>query len=241
MVSGDANLLYCAAMSHRHTIALLFSIGLVASAVGCEPKELDKCLKNKDCGASMSCIDSRCLGKEASSKHCKNSAKFAANCERNGACSWVEGQCEPASKEDCAGSSGCKKDARCTFDGKDRCVLKSGDDCKSSEFCTKLQRCAYDEKSKQCLPGNDAQCKAQSDCKAGAACTFDDKAPSNCVPSESDCKESVMCKNLGLCALGPEKKKCVPGSEEDCKLTIDCKAGKICAWDAEAKKCVKEE
>ena len=122
-------------------------------------------------------------------------------------------------------------DARCTFDGKDRCLLSKDEDCQSSEFCTKLQRCAYDKATKKCLPGNDAQCKSQSDCKAGAACTYDAKAKSKCVPSEADCKESVLCKNLGLCALNKVKMTCVPGSEEDCKLTVDCKAGKICAWD----------
>ena len=222
-------------MFTRTTLLLaLLSIG----TMGCEPQELDSCLRPGDCGSKLMCVKSRCLSQKAANDGCKNLDQYTKDCKKRGECTWKEGKCVVGGPEDCKTSEGCAADATCSYNGKDKCVIGSDADCKQSEFCSKLKRCKHDKATQSCVPGSDAECKEQTDCKAAAACTFD-KATSKCVPSAADCKASVMCINLGLCAL--DKGKCVPGSEEDCKKTVDCKAGKVCGWDEDAKKCVKEE
>jgi len=225
-------------MSYRHW--LLLALTVLFTTLGCEPQELDKCVKPGDCGTKLMCVNSRCLSQEAASDRCRRNDQYSKACEKRGECTWKEGKCIVGGAEDCKNSKGCKADATCTYDGKSACVIGGDHDCKSSEFCTTLQRCMHDKATKKCVPGSDTECKAQTDCKAAAACTFDE-ATKKCLPSEADCKASVMCVNLGLCALDKAKNKCVPGSEEDCKKTVDCKAGKVCGWDEAAKKCVKDE
>ena len=219
-------------------LSLVVVTGLFATGIGCEPQVNDKCLKPGDCGESLLCIDSHCITKESANERCKTHHRFKGGCEKNGACTWKEGQCAPASEADCLQSSGCKADARCTFNGKDGCILTSDEDCKKSESCSKLSRCSFDKETKKCVPGSDAECKNQADCKHAAACSFD-KATGKCAPSAADCKSSVLCANLGLCALDKAKSKCVPGSDEDCKLTVDCKGEKKCSYDEATKTCVK--
>ncbi len=218
---------------------LTFALISLLAALGCEPKELDKCVKQGDCGTKLFCVNTRCLSQKAANDRCKNNERYTKACAKRGECTWKDGKCIVSGPEDCKNSKGCKVDATCTYDGKGACVIGSSDDCKSSEFCTKLRRCLRDKATKKCVPGSDKECKFQTDCKAAAACTFD-SATSKCVPSAADCKASVMCVNLGLCALDKAKNKCVPGSEEDCKKTVDCKASKVCDWDEKAKKCVKK-
>jgi len=207
----------------------------------CEPKELDSCVQQSDCGDKLVCVNDRCLTQAGADERCKNNEKYAANCAGYGECSWDQGKCVVGGPDDCKTSKGCMADAKCTFDdGTKKCKVGGDADCKSSEFCTKLKRCKYDAKTDKCVPGSTEECKAQTDCKAAAVCTYDDES-GKCIVTARDCKASVMCEQFGLCALDEKAKKCAPGSEEDCKKTADCKGpDKLCAWDEEAKKCVKE-
>lgn len=220
---------------------VLSSLLVLFVAPACEPKELDPCVQQSDCGDKFICVSDRCLTQKAADERCKTNESFAAACAGYGECTWKDGKCAVGGADDCKASKGCSENAKCSFDeGTKKCKIGGDADCKQSEFCTKLKRCKHDAKTDKCVPGSTEECKAQTDCKAAAVCTYDEKS-GGCIITAEDCKASAMCEQFGLCALDEKAKKCAPGSEEDCKKGPDCKGpDKLCAWDDEAKKCVKE-
>lgn len=91
----------------------------------------------------------------------------------------------------------CRLLGRCTYHGRDGCVVGSDADCRKTFSCKYEGRCTQSKNT--CQVGADADCQQSDDCADHGWCAH---VGHGCAPrSDADCAQSVDCYRYGRCAF----------------------------------------
>jgi hypothetical protein len=150
-------------------------------------------------------------------------------CNLEGACTFVDGTCIPASSADCLQSEECREIGNCGFD-KNRvaCVPTVKIHCEDANVCAQYGKCSLDAGTATCVAASPEDCKISGLCKIDGQCAVDEGPDATCVAtSDKMCRTSDACKREGRCSA--MHGVCVATSAKDCKKSKNCKTSGDCA------------
>jgi hypothetical protein len=93
----------------------------------------------------------------------------------------------------------CRLLGRCTYYGRDGCIVGSDADCRKSLPCKYEGRCTWVKNT--CMVGSDADCQQSDDCADHGWCARVESGACR-ARTDADCAQSVDCYRYGRCVLG---------------------------------------
>ena len=206
---------------------------------------VQKCIAatNVDCRRSRECEGTHCIAKngECVDLGSTNECQTSNECYHEGRCTWSNGTCIAASRDDCAQAhfnreeTLCEKYGKCTPQG-GVCVSTS-EDCLKSTYCKQFAGCT--PMGGTCGLGSTVDCRRTQGfiathgglqpCAGDGLCNWSPKREKCVALTDADCKQSSECKNSGACSV-TNQGTCTLGSSFGCSQLDACKKDGQCTY-----------
>jgi hypothetical protein len=161
----------------------------------------------------FSYIEPRCIA--------ANDSECTEDCEYDGSCTAIEGECVVTTHADCRASRVCVDRGACEL-YLSECVVGADAHCRDAEVCTDYGRCerGVDEDGEPaCVAGSQADCTASVACHERGMCYF---IGQRCGTKPEWCAGQDDCHERGSCSYDEQLDRCLALADDDCAFSEGC-------------------